>query len=182
MEKTEQDFQSSIIMIRHLLELYNSGTKEAYRTISVELRKLLCDKNALLPRARPDFKLHKLHWTEVLEKTPSLREGLVMIMPGRLKIEENGNSTFQLTFTQSKSLITVKEWISQPILNVNITVWELIKSVADKEGAHSDPDYDSTLLFSKLVHYVKDESHIPTIVAIADYLIKWFDDSNLLEI
>jgi hypothetical protein len=42
------------------------------------------------------------------------------------------------------------------MLNINITIRELIKSVADKEGAHSDPVFDSTLLFAKLIKYVKD--------------------------
>lgn len=178
MEKSEEDFRASIKMIRELLKLYNSGIKDSYRLISVELRKLLCDTNALLPRAIPELKLHKLHWTEVFEKTPSLKEGLVVIMPGKLTVDSNGNSNFQLSFANSESLISIKEWVAQPFLNINITIWELIKSVADKEGAHSDPGFDSTLLLAKFTKYIKDESHIPSIVAIADYTLNMIDSSK----
>jgi hypothetical protein len=54
----------------------------------------------------------------------------------------------------------------------------LIKSVADKESAHSDPDYNETLLQAKIVKYVEDDSHIPAIVALGDYLVKWLNDSK----
>jgi len=101
--------------------------------------------------------MHKLYWTEILEKTPSLAEGLVMIMPGQLSIDKNGLSNFQLTFARSQTLISVEEWVKQPFFNVKFTVWELIKSVADKEAAHSDIDYDQNLLFAKHVQYVNDE-------------------------
>lgn len=101
--------------------------------------------------------MHKLHWTEILEKTPSLAEGLVMIMLGQLSIDKNGLSNFQLTFARSQTLISVEEWVKQPFFNVKFTVWELIKSVADKEAAHSDIDYDQNLLFAKHVQYVNDE-------------------------
>lgn len=96
MDKTEDDFQSSGKTLHKLVELYKSGSKEMYRPISVELRKLLCDNNPLLPRARPDFKMHKLRLTEMLETTPLLVEGLVIVMPGRLTMDGNGNSDFQL--------------------------------------------------------------------------------------
>ena len=178
MEKTELDFIASKKVLKLSIENYKNGVKEAYRPASVELRKLLCDKKALLSRARPDLKLHKLHCTEVFENAPSLKDGLTMIMPGRLSIDSNGNSWFELTFSKEQALMTVEDWISQPFLNINITIRELIKSVADKEGAHSDLKYGDTLEFSKMIKYINDESHIPGIIAIGDYLCKWIEDSK----
>ncbi|TKJ46349.1 hypothetical protein CEE34_09040 [Candidatus Aerophobetes bacterium Ae_b3a] len=44
-----------------------------------------------------------------------------------------------------------KEWLDQGLFNINITIRQLIKSMANKEGAHSDPKYDPTLRFTKSV-------------------------------
>lgn len=180
MSKSEEDFQASIHIILGALEMYDSGLKDAYRIIATELRKLLCDKNPLIPRVHPSFKLHKLHWTEVLENTPSLIDGLVVMMPGRLSVTSNGTYHFQLTFAKSATLIEPLEWVKQPLLSPSITIRELIKSVADKEGAHSDPDYNETLVQAKIVKYVQDDSHIPTIVALGDYLVRWLYDSGTI--
>lgn len=179
MNKTELDFQASGKNLRKFIELYKSGSKEMYLPISVELRKLLCDKNPLLPRARPNFEMHKLHWTKLLEGMPSLREAMVMMIPGKLTFDDSGNSSFQLSFADPLILISIKEWIGQPFLNIKMTIWGFIKSVADKEGAHSDTEYDDNLLFAKGILFVEDESHIQAIVAIADYLLYWGDKCNI---
>ncbi len=160
--------------------MYNSGLKDAYRVVATELRKLLCDRNPLLLRVRPDFKLHKLHWTEVLEGCPSLADGMEFMMPGQLNVSADGTYHFELMFGKSITLIEPKEWVRQPFLSPSITIWELIKSVADKEGAHSDPDFDETLVRAKMVKYVRDDSHIPAIVALGDYLTNRLRDSGAI--
>jgi hypothetical protein len=173
MSKSEEDFQASISVLRAALSMYGSGLKEGYRVVATELRKLLCDKNPLLPRVRPDFKLHKLDFTELLEECPSLADGMVFMMPGRLSVNRaTGTYHFELTFGKSGKLMEPQEWVRQPFLSPSITIWELIKSVADKEGAHSDPDYNDTLVQAKIVKYVQDDSHIPAIVALGDYLME----------
>jgi len=177
MSKSEEDFQASIRVLQGALAMYDSGTTDAYRVIATELRKLLCDKNPLLPRVRPEFMLHKLHWTELLERCPSLAVGLELIMPGELTVSK-GMYHFELMFGKSNALMKPKDWVKQPLLSPSITIWELIKSVADKEGAHSDPDYNETLVQAKMVKYVRDDSHIPSIVALGDYLVKWLRDSG----
>jgi len=169
MEKTQTDFSASIKVLRHNLNGYHSGTKECYRPVSVELRKLLCDKNPLLSRAKPEIRLHKLNWTEIFEKSPSLKEGLTMIMPGRLTVK-NGTGFFELMFADSKTLMEISDWIEQPFLNIQITIREIIKSVGDKEGAHSDLSYNDTLLLAKKIKYLDNESHISGIIGIGDYL------------
>jgi hypothetical protein len=180
MSKSEEDFQASIRVLRGALSMYESGLRDAYRVIATELRKLLCDRNPLLLRVRPDFKLHKLHWTELLEGCPSLVDGMEIMMPGRLTMKSDGTSHFELMFAKSITLLDPKEWVRQPFLSPSITIWELIKSVADKEGAHSDPDYNETLVRAKIVKYVRDDSHIPAIVALGEYLANWLRDNGAI--
>jgi len=67
-------------------------------------------------------------------------------MPGQLTVSTNGNYQFELSFAQSETLMSIDDWMQQPVLSPKISVRELIKSVADKEGAHSDPDYNETLV------------------------------------
>ena len=178
MSKSEEDFQASIRVLEGTLGMYQGGLKESYRIVATELRKLLCDRDPLLIRVRPDFRLHKLHWTEVLERTPSLAEGLEIMLPGQLAVSSDGTYSFKLSFARSLTLMEPNQWVKQPFLSPQITVRELVKSVADKEGAHSDPDYNETLVRAKLVRYVKDESHIPSIIGIAEYLLSWLEESQ----
>ena len=102
MSKSEADFQASINVLQAALGMYEAGLKDCYRVVATELRKLLCDKNPLLPRVRPDFKLHKFHWTELLEGCPSLADGMAFMIPGRLSINRaTGTYHFELMFGKS---------------------------------------------------------------------------------
>jgi hypothetical protein len=178
MSKSEEDFAASVQLLDATLELYDKGLKDAYRAVATELRKLLCDGNSLLPRVRPNFRLHKLHWTEVLEGCPPLTDGLEVMMPGRLTVSANGVYGFELLFAKTTALMSIADWVQQPIFSPQITIRELIRSVADKEAVHSDPDYNETLVKAKLVKYVRDDSHIPCIVAFGKYLTAWLRDSG----
>lgn len=184
MSKSENDFQASIQILEKNLEVYYSGTKEIYRVIATELRKLLCDRNPLLSRVRPEFRMHKLHFTDLLNTMPeSMKGSLDTFMPGRLTIKE-GTSKFELLFSKSDEgiLMAPEDWIKQAIISPEITIRELVKSVADKEGAHSDPEYNDTLIKAKLTKYVSDESHIPIIVAIGEYLLNWLRDNGQIKL
>jgi hypothetical protein len=176
--KSEADFKASLSILGTAIDLYRKGVIDSYRVVATELRKLLCDRDPLLTRVRPGFRLHKFHWTEVLERRQSLANGLVVMMPGRLHVDPEGCSHFELLFAGSGTLVDVERWIEQPFLSPAVTVRELIKSVADKEGAHSDPDDNETLVRAKLVKYVKEESHRPAIVALGDYIQRWTRDSG----
>jgi hypothetical protein len=178
MSKSEADFQASVGVLERALADYDSGARDAYRVIATELRKLLCDRNPLLPRVRPGLKLRKLRLTQILEGCPSLAEGVEVMVPGQLSISSDGTYDFELVFAQPITLMEPTKWARQPFLSPSITVWKLVKSVADKEGAHSDPHYDETLMRAKRVKYVRDGSHIPAIVALGRYLTKRLRDSG----
>ena len=65
--KSEADFRASLRILSKAVNDYFGGFEDAYRIVAVELGLLLCDRNPLLPRVRPELQLHKLKWTEVLE-------------------------------------------------------------------------------------------------------------------
>jgi len=178
MSKSEADFQAVCRILGSNVSRFWSGEKDCYRVVASQLRILLCDRDALLPRVRPGFKLHKLHWTQVLENCPSLAQRMEMMMPEKLHSTQDGCSHFQLTFATSKEMLPVSDWVQQPFGHPEVTVWEFIRSVADKEGAHSDRNFNETLVRAKLVKYVEDESHLPCTAAIGEYLVRWLRDSG----
>ena len=71
-------------------------------------------------------------------------------MPGRLTVSANGVYGFELLFAKTTALMSIADWVQQPIFSPQITIRELIRSVADKEAVHSDPDYNETLVKAKL--------------------------------
>ena len=83
MTKSEKDFQQSVKVLRPTLEMYQAGKKFLYLPIATELRKLLCDTrsgkdNSLIPRVRPDFRLRRWMWTDVLEGTARTPDGTLL--------------------------------------------------------------------------------------------------------
>jgi len=170
-EKTATDFLATVTVLEANIELFHGGVRELYRVVATELRKLLCDgKSTLLSRVFIDMRLHKLHWTHILEQSPSLAEGLQILLPGRLEVT-NGKPHFNLLFAPTQEQMALEAWLEQPLLGPDLSVRELIRSVADKEGAHSDPRYNEALAEAKRVKYVADESHLHCIVGIAEYLL-----------
>lgn len=116
--------------------------------------------------------------TDILDKSPSLRDELSMCMPGRLTIT-NGVGFFELSFANPFTEMEVTKWIEQPFINLEITIREFIKSIADKEGAHSDAEYNKTLNFTKSIHYADKESHIAGITGIAHYVSKVLKNNGI---
>jgi hypothetical protein len=58
----------------------------------------------------------------------------------------------------------------------------LIKSVADKEGAHADPDYNATLRHMRQWKLIDDESHKMVVCGIARYLLDLLEREKLEEL
>ena len=150
MSKSEDDCLASLAVLEFSDHVVRTGRhRQLPRRCPTELRKLLCDDDPLLTRVCPGFKLHKLHWTEVLEESPTLANGLETLMPGRLSVSANGNSHFELLFAKSCTLMDSADWIQQPFLSPSITIRDLIKSVADKEGAHSRSETSTRLSYAR---------------------------------
>jgi hypothetical protein len=180
MGKTADDFRASLAILKANLGLFEEGARDVYRVIAVELRKLMCDRpRPLLLRVFREVHLHKLHLTGLLEECPSLAVGLVNYIPGRLTCDANGRAVFRLLFDKSKARLSLKEWIQQPCFNREITIHELIKSVADKEGAHADPDYNTTLRHTRQWKLIDDASHTMVVCGISRYLLDVLDREKL---
>ncbi|MFA5132450.1 MAG: hypothetical protein WC444_03975 [Candidatus Paceibacterota bacterium] len=176
-DKNKKDLLNSFELLNTYLHGYEEGNLLLYLPVSVELRKLLCETNPspLISRVIPNFKLHKLHFSEILENTPSLLSGLVNFMPGSLKVSDNNTTLFTLLFAHNKEEIDLDKWVNQIFFKEGLTIRDLIKSVADKEGAHSDKNYDTTLIHCN--NWVVNDTgcHILGIYAITKYLYTLFD-------
>ena len=185
--KSEQDFTESITLLHRYVEGYYAGDKEFYRPLATELRKLLCDTNrgkdtSLLSRVRPRLKLKRLLHTDMMtgERTdpdmppaPSM-DNCVMLSQLDLSMDGTGLCIAKLQFQRKTFLMDVPSWVAQPFVVLggkHISIKELIKSVADKEGAHSDPNFDDTLLRTRSFQIVGDASHLPHLIAVADYIL-----------
>ena len=180
MTKNDEDFRASKIILRENLRLFAEGTRDVYRVIAVELRKLMCDRpQPLLMRIFREVNLHKLHLTGLLEQRPSLADGLDAYIPGRLPRDANGQAVFTLLFDKSMQQLPLNEWVQQPCFNPVITVQDVIKSIADKEGAHADPAYNDTLEKMRGWKLIEDESHKMVVCGIAKYLLDFLDREEL---
>lgn len=176
MNKSLLDFHASIAILRVNIDLFHNGRYVVYRTVAVELRKLLCDKkNSLLSRIFVEVKLQQLNSAAMFQKHPELLVGLVHFAPGRLTFSSSGEPRYELNFAKDKTLLSLEEWVEQPFFNKEITIRELIKSVADKESAHSDLEYNPTLLNGNSFQYGNIESHVLSIIAIGKYVVEFLD-------
>lgn len=175
-DKNKSDLENSFELLAFYIKHYEEGRTNLYLPMAVELRKLLCEKDPapLITRVIPNFNLYKLNTTKIFEQTPSLLVGLENIMPGRLENLENGITNFSLGFAKEKELMSIDNWVDQYFFNENITIRELIKSVADKEATHSDKNYNNTLLHCKNWSFNDTNCHILGIYAISKYLYSTF--------
>jgi len=181
MHKALDDLKHSINILEANIRLFDDGNISSYRVVAVQLRLLLCDgKNSLIPRVFSSVKLHPI-WGSITKEQDeewkkkfghSFKDGLVFQMPAMVSFDGKGGSRIQKLFDESREPIGMEEWLDQDLFNERITIRQLIKSVANKESAHSDRDYDDTLRFTKSVKLVDQDIHIKFIVAIGAYILK----------
>lgn len=170
-EKVLKDLFATRDILATSIEVYHEGQEAFYRTIAVQLRILLADKgNSLIPRLFPHFSLHPLRGDQ-----KKIDEHTVFYMPSRLNFDGKGGVNVEELFDESKGTIFLDQWLDQRLFNLNITIRELIKSVADKEGAHSDPEYNSTLNLTKKVMVANTPSDSLHVVAIGEYVLRVLD-------
>jgi len=165
--KSKEDFLASLEIIKESIKHYDEGQVNFYRVVATELRKLLCDKDPLILKIYPNIYFHKFHSTKLLEDNPNLKDDLRILLPGQI-----GGLHFIPKFVGQNDLLNLSDWLSQPILIYGeINIFNLIKSVADKEGAHSDKEFNETILLSKLIKFNDTDSYKSIIVGIGEYII-----------
>lgn len=171
-KKQEEDFKNSILLLKSYLDSYEAGNALMYLPMAVELRKLMCEKQdkPLMEQVIPDIELHKLHSTELFGNHPSLLVGLQNFMPGSLSFSEHKLPTFNLLFSKKQERMKLEPWVDQMFFKEGISIRELIKSVADKESAHADKNYNDTLLHCKNWIFNDTECHILGIYGLAKFI------------
>jgi hypothetical protein len=185
MRKALDDLKDSVNNLEGNIQSFHNGNISAYRVIAVQLRILLCDRNkgcdnSLIPRVFSNVRLHPLFGSMTKEEDEewkkrfghSLSEGLVFQMPAIIEFDGKGGSKIIKLFDERREPIPLQGWLDQDLFSKEISIRELIKSVANKLGAHSDPGYNQTLEFTKSVKLVDEDIHIKFIVGIGEYILK----------
>jgi hypothetical protein len=175
MLKSIDDYNASFEVLKANIGLYHSGVGSSYRVVATELRKLLCDRKALIPRLFKNFRPHKLHMTVAFEKFPEMLDSLLFTTPCSTQFDGKGGHRSFLNLAQPLQQMDLDLWLDQPFMSKKVTIREFIKSVADKEGAHSDPEFNDTLAFSHSVHLAADRSTGDNIVAIGEYVVAYLE-------
>lgn len=164
--KACDDLKNVIEILEINIQHYHKNNKSAYRTVAAQLRLLLCDKDSsLLPRVFKNPKLHPLRLQGIDENT-------VLFLPSVTYFDGKGGSKSEGSlFDAKKTPIELNDWLDQKLFNKNISIRELIKSIADKEAVHSDPDYNQTLKFSRSVKLVGEAIHQKYVIQIGEYIL-----------
>jgi len=170
--KPLHDLEASLAVIQVNVRAFKSGIEHAYRPIAVELRKLLCDMQrktdrSLLKLLFPDLHLHPLRGNQSF-----VDEYTVLYIPALVYPDGRGGSNIIEFFNESAPSIPIDEWLQQKLFDNSMTIEGFIRSVANKESAHSDPSYNSTLLKTKSVFLANSSLASQTIVAIGCYIVK----------
>jgi len=170
--KSLHDFEASLAVISSNVKAYCAGNPHAYRPVAVELRKLLCDTQAgtdisLIKRLFPNLRLRPLSGNQ-----NRIDEHTVLYIPGRMSFDGRGGSSLSELFNESAPSLPLDEWLQQKMFDFSTTMRDFIRSVADKEGAHSDKSYNAILGKTKSVVLSDDTLATKTILAIGRYLVR----------
>jgi len=169
--KEKQDLIASRNILEANIGLFHRGHADVYRVVATELRKLLCDRpRSLVERLFPSARLHP---------TASYRPGedltgLVVQVPAEIHFTD-GKARIVRVFHEGRSPLPLETWLDQPFLNAETTLRVFIRSVADKEGAHADPEFNAAILASKQVRLGVEELLGVLIVAVGEYVLKVLD-------
>jgi hypothetical protein len=152
--KSLRDLDASISILSRNLQAYFGGDPYAYLTVAGELRKLLCDNgrngdNSLVLRLHPGISFHAIKASSLPIDGPEV----VFSLPGLLTLDGRKTGAMGSPFDERSGPMPLAVWREQPLVSLHITIRELIKSVADKEVAHSDPALNGTLATLKSVRF-----------------------------
>ena len=178
-DKTASDFVASVRVLEANLDLFRNGLIDAYRPLATELRKLLCDREPLLPRVFVEVWLHKLQSTEMLENEPNGGHGRISYFGSTSLTVTKHVTHATLDLARSGARLPCQDWVQQPFLRPGGTLWGFIKSVADKESVHSDSEPDDTLRFIDFIKYSKDPSRAHEVAALAEYIARFLRMEDL---
>ena len=158
-EELIKSLETHLSFLQEFVHEYDKGKKEYYKKVATELRILLCDTkfekyengkrnrvdNSLLLKLFPGLKLHPIPFQPDPEEFRERGQELISFTPGTVSFNR-GKFRYYDIFDLNKEPISVNSWLYQRF-DVFVTIRDLIKSVADKNGgAHVDNDINETLV------------------------------------
>jgi hypothetical protein len=191
--KAIDDLKATLNLLRDYIESYHQGKQYHYLGIAVQLRKLCCDtqrgaENSLLPKVLQGLTWHPIYesdskWLNELrtrESDPKAR--LILASP---VVFSTGSPGVHSVVDETLSPISLSPWLDQVIYYGEtidgtcgeVTIRELIRSTADKEGAHSDEDYNDTLrvvrgAFTNSQFHGQEMIYISMLVRLGEYVLR----------
>ncbi len=91
---------------------------------------------------------------------------------GRASFDGLGGGSLSELFKENAPSLVLNEWLEQKLFDFTTTIRCLIRSVADKEGAHSDPAYNKVLAKTKSVILADETLTAKAILAIGRQVVK----------
>ena len=172
--KDVEDLRASRNIMAANIEMFHAGHGDLYRVVAVELRKLLCDgQSTLLPRIFPELALAPIRGALPAELKKQLdASGFVLNISSLIQFDGRGGSRILEMFDESLPPMPLGEWLAQDVFTSQITIEKLIRSVADKEGAHSDKEYNETLRMTRSIRISDKGVHEQHLIAIGEFLLK----------
>lgn len=166
-----QHMDATLEALARSVRAHYAGSIHSYRSTAASLRALLCDYNrgkdvSLLPRCYRNPQLPAIRGEMTTETT--------LYIPARMAFDGRGGCVVSGLFEPNPGNLPIVIWLQQPIMDPNTTIKEFIRSVADKEGAHTDEDRGKTLEKSHSV--MLGSRHTLTsqfVVAIADIVVDY---------
>lgn len=165
-EKAIKDLKAVVEVLEINAEAFLNNKRAAYRAVAAQLRGLLCEMTSPLRRLFSDVTFHPLIKSAAL----SLDVKPTFVVRGEIRFDGKGNAKLMSLFDEGAERIPLDEWLKQPLFNERITIWQLIKSVADKEGVHFDKEYDPTLETTNDIRILLTPIHEDYIVSIGSYV------------
>lgn len=175
--KDVEDLVASRNILAANIEMFHAGHGDLYRVVAVELRKLLCDgRSTLLPRMFPEITLAPLQGALPPELKEIFGDSNTVYMGSVIEFDGKGGSRILEMFDEGLPSIPLADWLSQELFTTGLTVEKLIRSVADKEAAHSDRAYNDVLKMTRSIRLVDMSLHDQHIIAIGEYLLEVLAD------
>jgi len=184
-EELFKDFVDCLKQIQLNIDCYSDKNDFPYKSVSVQLRILLCDQNPLYKKLFPNLKLHPILRGGMNNLPQSLKDSCVLFLPARTRFFGDGRPCkIEALFDKnSKQLLLVEDWLDQTLLvlyKTPITIRDLIRSVADKDGgAHVDSKPNLVLIKGARMKINGQKGYIYYLMAIAKYIVEFL--SQIIE-
>ena len=177
--KARENYERCLEIIDDCSKLVYQGKINHWVNIAVQLYIMLIDrgnsKGPLVELFHPGITLHPILGYQP-QKDDSPLTNLDIILgpdsvryPGKLRRKENRFYPVYV-FDQRADPLSREEWLDQPYLSGRVTIRNLLKSVRNKEGAHSDRNYDDTLVKTRSFMIVDIPIDVIGIASIGEYV------------